>query len=82
MAETPAVITSTFTGDSLERRRARLPLALVDDILLFNNNDQAAGSSQALELTLDTTAKKSTKKLVVHSRAQPSRSWCSVTCSG
>ena len=54
-------ITSTFTGDLWSGGEHGFHMLSTTDILLFNNNDSAS-SSQALELTLDTTAKKSTKK--------------------
>ena len=54
-------ITSTFTGDLWSGGEHGFHLLSLTDVLLFNNNDQGS-SSQALELTLDTSAKKSTKK--------------------
>ena len=54
-------ITSTFTGDLWSGGEHGFHLISATDILLFNNNDSGS-SSQALELTLDTSAKKSTKK--------------------
>jgi hypothetical protein len=56
-----AGITSTFTGDLWSGGEHGFHMISPTDILLFNNNDTGS-SSQALELTLDTTAKKSTKK--------------------
>ncbi len=54
-------ITSTFTGDLWSGGEHGFHLISPTDILLFNNNN-GGSSSQALELTLDTSAKKSTKK--------------------
>ena len=54
-------ITSTFTGDLWSGGEHGFHLLSLTDVLLFNNNDNGS-SSQALELTLDTTGKKSTKK--------------------
>jgi hypothetical protein len=54
-------ITSTFTGDLWSGGEHGFHLISATDILLFNNNDNGS-SSQALELTLDLTGKKSTKK--------------------
>ena len=53
-------ITSTFTGDLWSGGEHGFHIISATDILLFNNN--SPNSSQALELTLDTAAKKSTKK--------------------
>jgi hypothetical protein len=56
-------ITSTFTGDLWTGGEHGFHIISVDDILLFNNNSTpATNGAVALELTLDTTAKKSTKK--------------------
>jgi hypothetical protein len=54
-------ITSTFSGDLWSGGEHGFHLLSLTDVLLFNNNDSGS-SSQALELTLDTTGKKSTKK--------------------
>jgi hypothetical protein len=54
-------ITSTFSGDLWSGGEHGFHMLSPTDILLFNNNDSGS-SSQALELTLDTTAKTSTKK--------------------
>jgi len=54
-------ITSTFTGDLWSGGQHGFHMISPTDILLFNNNN-GGSSSQALELTLDTSAKKSTKK--------------------
>jgi hypothetical protein len=58
-------ITSTFTGDLWNGGEHGFHILSTTDILLFNNNSSSSGGTgpaMALELTLDTTAKTSTKK--------------------
>ena len=54
-------ITSTFTGDLWSGGEHGFHFFSPTQIVLFNNNNSGA-SSQALELTLDVSGKKSTKK--------------------
>jgi len=54
-------ITSTFTGDLWSGGEHGFHFFSPTQLVLFNNNNSGA-SSQALELTLDTSGKKSTKK--------------------
>ncbi len=55
-------VTSTFTGDLWTGGEHGFHIISPTDYLIFNNNSTANAGSIALELTLDATAKKSTKK--------------------
>ena len=58
-----AMITSTFTGDLWTGGEHGFHMLSPTDILLFNNNSSVrTNSAMALEVTLDLSAKKSTKK--------------------